>query len=291
MSYTINRTDGTELIKISDGNIDQVATDLTLIGKSASAYGEFLNENLVHLLENFANATRPSHPIQGQLWYDTVEGRLKVYDAAVGFKLTGGTIVSDVVPSSISQGDIWIDSIRQQLYFNDGTATILAGPYDPAVTGFTIVEVLDIYGLPHTILNVIIGTVLFGIFSNDTFTPDSTTLGYTGIIKSGLNLTSLSTITNVTAPTDDYEVVNKLSMTNAVKLAPLSLSINITSFTGDKNALIISEYLNKVFPAGEYGVANVQGPVCRAICTDGSTVTIRQFKLIDEVWNWQFNLQ
>jgi hypothetical protein len=290
MSYTINRTDGTELIKISDGNIDQVSTDLTLIGKSASAYGEFLNENLVHLLENFANATRPSYPIQGQLWYDTVEGRLKVYDGR-GFKLTGGTIVSDVVPSSISQGDIWIDSSRQQLYFNDGTATILAGPYDPAVTGFTIVEVLDIYGLPHTILKVIIGTVLFGIFSNDTFTPDSNTLGYTGIIKSGLNLNSLSTITNVIDPTDDYEVVNKLSMTNAVKLAPLSLSINITSFTGDKNALIISEYLNKVFPAGEYGVANVQGPVCRAICTDGSTVTIRQFKLIDGVWNWQFNLQ
>lgn len=290
MSYTINRTDGTELVKISDGNIDQMSTALTLIGKSASAYGEFLNENLVHLLENFANATRPPHPIQGQLWYDTVESRLKVYDGN-GFKLTGGTIVSDVVPSSITQGDIWIDSRRQQLYFNDGTATILAGPYDPAVTGFTIVKVLDTYGLPHTILTVIIGTVLFGIFSNDTFTPDSNTLGYTGIIQRGLNLTSPSTITNVTEPTDDYAVVNKLSMTNAVKLSTVTISINITSFTGNKNVVIISEYLDKLFPATEYGVANVDGPVCRAICTDGSTVTIRQFKLKAGVWYWQFNLQ
>ena len=42
MSYIINKTDGSVLTEITDGNIDQVATDITLIGKSASAYGEYM---------------------------------------------------------------------------------------------------------------------------------------------------------------------------------------------------------------------------------------------------------
>ena len=80
MSYTINKTDGSVLTEIVDGTIDQTATDLTLIGKNSTSYGEYFNENFVHLLENFANNSQPNNPVQGQLWYDTSEGRVKVYD-------------------------------------------------------------------------------------------------------------------------------------------------------------------------------------------------------------------
>lgn len=290
MSYIINRTDGTKLTELIDGNIDQIATDLTLIGKSASSYGEYINENLVRLLENFSNTTKPLNPIQGQLWYDTLEKRLKIYDDDAGFKLTSGTFVASSIPSSIAQGDIWIDSSRRQLYFNDGVSTILAGPYDSAVTGFNIVEVLDIYGLPHTVIELWVGTNLFGIISNDDlYTPDSYAM-YTNIIYPGLNLVNMSTITNIANPVNSYDAVNKLSMINHGKTLPLVVSADISRYTGDKNEKIIINYLDRLFPANEYGVDGVQGPRCKVICTDTTSVepyTIRQFTLIDGSWTYQ----
>ena len=36
MSYTIIKTDGTTLTQLVDGDVDQTATDITLIGKNAS---------------------------------------------------------------------------------------------------------------------------------------------------------------------------------------------------------------------------------------------------------------
>ena len=48
-------------------------TSLVLLGKGAFDYGEPIQKNLVHLLENFANTTRPSYPVQGQLWYKNVD--------------------------------------------------------------------------------------------------------------------------------------------------------------------------------------------------------------------------
>lgn len=44
-------------------------TSLVILGKGAFDYGEPIQKNFVHLLENFANKTRPAYPIQGQLWY------------------------------------------------------------------------------------------------------------------------------------------------------------------------------------------------------------------------------
>lgn len=292
MSYSINRTDGSILTEITDGSIDQIATDLTLIGKSASAYGEYINENLVHLLENFANTSQPKHPIQGQLWYDTVEGRLKVYDNQTGFKLTGGTLVSKIIPSSIAQGDIWIDTTRNQLYFNNGESTILAGPMDPTVTGTSILAVRDQLGSTHNVLILMVDTQVFGIVSTAAFIPDPDILGYTAAVKVGLNLVNTSSITNVADPVAAHDAVNKISMTNAIKLATLSISVDISNMTGDKNQTIIDQYLNKIFPVADYSVANVVGPKCRVICTDnGSTeqpVTIRQFVLDG---TWQYNIE
>lgn len=45
------------------------STSLTLFGKNAPDYGDYLQENMVHLLENFAGATPPTSAIEGQLWY------------------------------------------------------------------------------------------------------------------------------------------------------------------------------------------------------------------------------
>ena len=194
MSYTINKTDGSVLTEIVDGSIDQTASDLTLIGKNSSSYGEFLNENLIHMLENFANTSSPNYPIAGQLWFDTSEGRLKVYDGNI-FKVSGGTIVAATVPSSIIEGDIWIDSYRQQLFFNDGVSTILSGPgysKQQGISGLQTVDVTDINGNTHTIVYLYVAQVLIGIFSKDVFIPDPAIPGFTGEVLVGFNTSNYS---------------------------------------------------------------------------------------------------
>ena len=194
MSYIINKTDGTVLTEVVDGTIDQLTTQLTLVGKNASSYGEFLNENFVHLLENFASESSPARPITGQTWYDVTEGRLKVYDGA-GFKVSGGTIVGPTIPLNLTAGDLWIDSDKRQLWFNDGTNTVLAGPIyttQQGISGFVVEDVTDTDNILHSIVKLYTAGSLLGIFSKDEFTPADSIAGFSGTIKVGFNAGSLS---------------------------------------------------------------------------------------------------
>jgi hypothetical protein len=187
MSYTINRSNGIQLTSIVDGTVDQTSTDLVLIGKNSSSYGTYINDNFVWLLENFANSSQPIHPITGQLWFDTTENRLKVYDGA-SFKVSGGTIVSASAPSGITTGDIWINSSTEQLFFNDGIQTQLAGPI------YTSTQGADSNSISRTIVQLYVGQTLLGIFSKDAFTPKTTIAGFTGNIAVGFNASNITGI-------------------------------------------------------------------------------------------------
>jgi len=79
MSYTITNSRGQVIAVVEDGTINTGATDLTLIGSNYTFYGGPQNENFVYLLENFASGTAPTHPLQGQLWYNTSTNSLKYY--------------------------------------------------------------------------------------------------------------------------------------------------------------------------------------------------------------------
>lgn len=173
MSYSIILTNGTTLTSVVNGTVDQTATDLTLIGQNTTGYGLFVNDNFVHLLENFANSSQPNHPIVGQLWFDTSENTLKVYNGN-SFTPTGNTVVSDTAPSSLATGGLWINNKTSQMYFNDGIQTTLAGPIytkSQGPSGFVIEDVLDSVGGNHTIAKLMLGNTLLGIFAKETFTP------------------------------------------------------------------------------------------------------------------------
>ena len=194
MSYTILKTDGTALTSVVDGTIDQVSTDLTLIGKNTSGYGVFINDNFVRLLENFSNTSAPNYPITGQLWFDSSENRLKVYNGTQ-FVVSGGTIVSNTPPSSITAGDLWIDNTRGQLYFNDGVETRLAGPQyttTQGITGFTVEDIIDTNQIQHTIVYLYVAQTLLGIFSKDSFIPQTPIPGMAGTIQVGFTASDLT---------------------------------------------------------------------------------------------------
>jgi hypothetical protein len=194
MSYTIKLTNNNTLTEIIDGTIDQTSTDLTLVGKNSTGYGIYFNDNFVHLLENFANTSQPNNPITGQVWFDTTQNRLKVYDGTQ-FKVTGGTLVGATVPSSLTTGDIWINSATAQLYFNDGISNVLAGPLytsSQGQSGFIVDTILDINKVPHTIVYLYCASNLLGIFASEAFTPSTPISGYSGSVGVGFNVSSYS---------------------------------------------------------------------------------------------------
>jgi len=199
MTYSIKNSDGSTLIAINDGTLDTTATSLTLVGKNATNYGQYFNQNFVNLLQNFANSTAPNYPIAGQLWYDTANARLKVYDAvAKTFKVAAGTIVSNTDPGTV-QGDIWIDSYRKQVYVNDGSGEFLVGPQytnQQGLSGFEVTDIIDSNNVSHTVVEMYVAGVLIGIFSKDAFSPLNPVSGFTGSIGVGFNASSYSTFSS-----------------------------------------------------------------------------------------------
>lgn len=227
MAYTINKSDGSILTELIDNSIDQTSTSLTLIGKNVSNYGEFFNENLVRLLENFASISAPNFPSTGQLWFDTNENRLKVFDGST-FKAGSGPIVSDAQPTSFVQGDIWVDSRNGQVHFYDGVNLINVGPLfttDQGISGFEVANVEDQSGNLKVITKLWVNETLIGVFSKETFIPGATIEGISGTVYKGFTSSTLAgSVWNLTAskanalvdPTGLLKTTNNFVSTEAV---------------------------------------------------------------------------
>jgi hypothetical protein len=195
MSYKINTTDGTLLVDLIDGRIDVDTTDLTLIGRNYTGYGEQFNENFIKVLENFANSSAPANPIRGQLWYDTSEARLKIFDGDT-FKATNATVVSAGIPPSLVAGELWVDTANKQLKFSDGENIYLAGPIYTAaqgLSGFDIQTVLDQFGNPKVIARIMIGAQAVAIISREAFTVASGIQDFGTTIEQGINISDVYT--------------------------------------------------------------------------------------------------
>jgi hypothetical protein len=194
VSYKLNKTDGSLLVDLVDGSLDTTSTDISLIGKNYSGFGESINENFIKILENFANTSAPSLPLKGQLWFDSTESRLKVYDGT-NFRTSGGPIVQNSQPGvGVVAGDLWINNATKQLHFYDGTNFNLAGPIytsDQGKSGFETLTILDTQNNSKTIVKFSIGGTLIGVFSNNEFTP-AAAYAITGLasIKKGFNIIS-----------------------------------------------------------------------------------------------------
>jgi len=191
MAYTINKTSGAVLSTVSDGTVD-TTTDLTLIGKNYAGYGEFLNENLIKLLENFANSSAPSAPVAGQMWWDTSGGLLKVYNGTV-FKTVSSSTASASTPSSSVTGDLWWDTTNGQLKVYNGSAFTTIGPAFTSGTGTSgsIVEtVTDSGATDHVVVKMYVNNTVVSTFTKDTvFTPQSAISGF-ATISPGTQLSS-----------------------------------------------------------------------------------------------------
>ena len=191
MAYTINLTDGTVFATIADGTINTTSS-MTLVGKNYAGYGEFLDENFIHLLENSADTTSPGAPLTGQLWYDKSTNTIKVYNGTA-FKRLNGAQASSTTPTSNIAGDLWYDSVNEQLNVYTGSAWVLVGPAYTAGTGTTgaIVDTIqDTSLVDHVVIKLFVSDQVVGIVSKDTeFTPQVGISGFSNV-KPGITLAS-----------------------------------------------------------------------------------------------------
>ena len=218
MAYQINKTDGTIVSTVADGQIDNISTDITLIGKNYSGFGEVLNENFIKILENFANVTAPTAPIKGQIWFDSTESKLKVYSGTAFVPVSSATIANSQ-PTTLGVGDLWFNDTAKQLYFFDGTSTILLGPaYSDAqgTSGLIVTSILDTLNQTRVITSLFNNGILLGIFAKDSFTPKNAIEGFSGDIGPGFNQGTLSGIKFDVTCTNSEKLAN-VDSTNYVR--------------------------------------------------------------------------
>lgn len=191
MAYTIYNSDGSVLVTLGEGKADQVSTSLTLIGKNYPNYGEIFNNNLIKLLENFASVNEPNSPLTGQIWYDTAEGRIKVYDLNGVFRPITNALSADVKPVTLANNDFWFDTHNQQMFFTpDANNLYTIGPISSVLlgtNGWIPKTVIDTSGNSRTITELWSGGRHLGILSTSSFTMSISTSGMT-VLQAGLNL-------------------------------------------------------------------------------------------------------
>lgn len=192
MSYSIVLTNGTALLTLADGARDTNTTSIDLIGRNYAGYGISVNENFIKLLENFASQNAPNNPLVGQLWWDSTNKHLSVWQGT-NWKIISSSQTGATAPMAPVTGDFWWNTTTSQFSVYSGTSWINIGPYlspGAAVTALAANNVSDGSTI-HYVGNVTVNNKLSGVFSTDntSFTPAAAISGLTTIVP-GLNLTT-----------------------------------------------------------------------------------------------------
>jgi hypothetical protein len=232
MAYTITLTDGTVFATIADGTIN-TSSSMTLVGKNYAGYGDFLNENYIHLLENGSNTTAPSAPLTGQLWWDKTNNLLKVYNGST-FKTISAATSSSTAPTSNVTGDLWYDTVNQQLKVWSGAAFIVVGPAyssSQGTSGAIPETITDSVGSTKYITSIYVNNNRVAIaYDGAQFVPQASLLSTFPVIYPGITLTT--TNSPIFAGT-----ANNASFLNSLQSSQFMRSDANTSTTGTLNVL------------------------------------------------------
>lgn len=236
MAYTINLTDGTIFATIADGTIN-TNSSMILVGKNYAGYGEFLDENFIHLLENGANTVPPGAPLVGQLWWDKANGLMKVYTGTT-FKTISAATASATAPNSNVVGDIWWDTVNSQLKVWNGSSWILVGPASSSgqgTSGAIVDTVADNTAVDHVVVKFFVSNVLVATLSKDpTFTPQVALSGF-ATIGPGFQLSTAVANALFRGEVQNSAALNNLSSTQFMRsdvATTNNTSIFVTSDTG-----------------------------------------------------------
>ena len=124
MTYSIYNTSSSATYTITDGTVN-IDLDIGLVGKGYLGYGPTINRNFLQILENFSNASAPSKPVKGQLWYDSLNSVVKVYNGTAWSSVGGSSLNAT---SATLSGDLTVS----------GTATFYGTVNLPTLSSLTV---------------------------------------------------------------------------------------------------------------------------------------------------------
>ena len=170
MAYTIVKSDGTVLTTIADGTINTTSTSLGLPGRNFAGYGQTVDTNFVHQIENYAANTPPANPLRGQLWYDINNSLLKV--CPTNYQTNANAWVTLATSSGTSTTTFGTVSVTGNLQANNITAV-------NAIAGDTITVRLATVTANATIANAAVTTGNIGTLNTQIITTGSNSTGGT----------------------------------------------------------------------------------------------------------------
>lgn len=247
MAYLINKFNGEQLVILQDGTTD-TSTSLTLVGRNSVGYGEIQNENFVFLLENFANQSPPNRPISGQIWYDSSNKILKVYNGN-SWKNTGSAEISQTAPESPSLGSLWLKTTDNTLNVYDGIEWQFIGPDGLEDFGATRTRA-KIYrgedGIDYPVVEIIVDDTVIAVVSRSDFNVNITfrPSGFPVLIRKGINLSTDVVIQG--GRVVNAEQADILSVPRRINGIGFNGSQDITVRASTTNRLIAGNYVNGV---------------------------------------------
>jgi hypothetical protein len=244
MAYIVNKFNGAQLIVLEDGTID-TSTSLGLVGRNYVGYGETQNENFVFLLENFANQSPPSRPLQGQIWFNTTTNLTYAYDG-INWNPIGAAVLSTTAPTDANAGALWLDTTANQLKIYTGSAWTFIGP--EAVAGFASTRARatsldDSVGDPRPVIILETNGTAFAICTAQAFTinPSNAVAGFENTLVAGINLSTTAKIKGDI--TGNAVSSDRLSTARTINSVPFDGQQNITIKSSTTNKLVKGTYI------------------------------------------------
>jgi hypothetical protein len=287
MAYTITLTDGTVFATIADGTIN-TDSSMVLIGKNYAGYGDFLDENFIHLLENSSNTTAPSAPLTGQLWWDSSNSLLKVYNGTI-FKTISAATASASAPTSNVIGDLWYDTVNQQLKVWTGSAFLVVGPAfssSQGTSGAIPETITDSVGATKFITSLYVNNNRVGIvYDNPSFTPQASLVSTFPTVFPGITLTTTNSPT-FAGTANNASFLSSLTSSQFMRSDTATSTTGVVRilndgglFVGTGNALSITETANDAVVRSDISGgnlvigANVSGTIFTVARALGATGT------------------
>jgi hypothetical protein len=281
MAYTINLTDGTIFAVVADGTVN-TDSSMTLVGKNFAGYGEFLNEDIIRLLENGANANAPGDPLTGQLWWDKTANVMKVYNGTT-FKSVSGARSSASTPTSNVTGDLWWDTTNSQLKVYNGSDFITIGPAFTAgegTSGAIVTTVTDSSpGADHVVVQIFVNNTIVGIWSKDpTFTPAVAIAGF-ATIGPGLNLSTTVSNAVFKGTATDAQLLDGLDSLSFMRTNTATSTTGTLSVLNDLGLKVGADSDGELFVTGsDFYIRNqtIDGDIFVQVNDGGATTTVMQ---------------
>ena len=115
MSLELRNYNGTLFTTVDDNTVNTSASSISLVGKGIKEWGIPTQQSVLWILQNFAGSSSPTHPVVGQLWYDSSENKklLKLWNGSTWIGASG-TLVTESMPIANNLGQANWNKLNNQ---------------------------------------------------------------------------------------------------------------------------------------------------------------------------------